>query len=198
MQVDYTRIWPYVFAALLLFAVYRRLRRSFGRQLVSPLRMRLRLGLLLVVGCAVLPVTLASPVFMLAGIAGLIAGVGVGAWGAAKTRYQRSAGRLYYIPHTLTGILVSMLFLGRIIYRMTMLSSAGMPVGAANSFDPAPLGDSSGHFNASSMVTSPLTLGLLYVLVGYYVFYYGRILWKVKHIAPEDVEVEPTSSANST
>jgi len=190
MQPDYTRIWPYVFAALVLFVIYRRLRRSFGRQPWSPVRMWIRLGLLAIVGLSLAPTMLRSPGFFLAGICGLAAGVGLGAWGAAHTRYQRTAERLYYIPHTYTGILVTLLFLGRLIYRMAMLSSATPPPG-----DPTAFGSPDAYLNTSAMMTSPLTIGLLYVLVGYYVYYYGRLLWKVKHIAPEDIEVETTSSA---
>jgi len=190
MQPDYTRIWPYVFAALVLFVIYRRLRRSFGRQPWSPVRMWIRLGLLAIVGVSLAPTLLRSPGFFLAGICGLAAGVGLGAWGAAHTRYQRTAERLYYIPHTYTGILVTLLFLGRLIYRMVMLSSATPPPG-----DPPAFGTPDAYLNTSAMMTSPLTIGLLYVLVGYYVYYYGRLLWKVKHIAPEDIEVETTSSA---
>jgi hypothetical protein len=190
MQPDYTRIWPYVFAALVLFVIYRRLRRSFGRQPWSPVRMWIRLGLLAIVGLSLAPAMLRSPGFFLAGICGLAAGVGLGAWGAAHTRYQRTAERLYYIPHTYTGILVTLLFLGRLIYRMVMLSSATPTPG-----DPTPFGSPDAYLNTSAMMTSPLTIGLLYVLVGYYVYYYGRLLWKVKHIAPEDIEVETTSSA---
>jgi threonine/homoserine/homoserine lactone efflux protein len=38
------------------------------------------------------------------------------------------------------------------------------------------------------MVQSPLTVGILFVLIGYYLCYYGWLLWKAKHIAPEDLE----------
>ena len=38
------------------------------------------------------------------------------------------------------------------------------------------------------MVQSPLTVGILFVLIGYYLCYYGWLLWKSKHIAPEDLE----------
>jgi hypothetical protein len=190
MEPDYTRIWPYLFATLAVFAVYRRLRRSFGRQPLHPVRMRVRMGLLAIIGCLVLPTTLRSAAFMSSAVLGLAAGVGLAIFGAARTRYQRVDDRLFYIPHTYTGVLVSLLFVGRLVYRMVTLSSgipgAGMAGGGdmgRNGFDP--------------MIGSPVTLGFLFVLVGYYVFYYGRVLWKVKHIAPEDLEVEATSSASS-
>ena len=38
------------------------------------------------------------------------------------------------------------------------------------------------------MVRSPLTLGIFFVLVGYYVCYYSLVLWKSKHLETEDIE----------
>jgi len=181
MQPDYTRIGPYLFVALAVFAVYRRLRRSFGRQPLSPVRMRIRIGMLALIGSLVLPTSLRSAAFMSATVLGLMAGIGLGVWGFARTRYQRIDGRLFYIPHTYTGILVSVLFIGRLVYRMVSLSVT----------------DSRARPGSALMIASPVTLGLLFVVVGYYGFYYGRVLWKVKRIAPEDLEVEATSPASS-
>jgi hypothetical protein len=45
------------------------------------------------------------------------------------------------------------------------------------------------------MMQSPLTLGFLFVVVGYYVCYYSIVLWKSKRIGPEDLEAPSTSSA---
>jgi hypothetical protein len=42
---------------------------------------------------------------------------------------------------------------------------------------------------------SAFTVGLLFVVVGYYVCYYGMLLWKSKRISPEDLEVNPTPAA---
>jgi hypothetical protein len=44
------------------------------------------------------------------------------------------------------------------------------------------------------MVKSPLTVGLLYVLIGYYVCYYGLVLRKSKQIKPEDMETAPAAA----
>ena len=47
MQDGYSRIWPYVIAVLAILLIYRRLRRSFGRQRLQPVRMRARIVILL-------------------------------------------------------------------------------------------------------------------------------------------------------
>jgi len=38
------------------------------------------------------------------------------------------------------------------------------------------------------MVKTPLTLGLFFVLIGYYVVYYSRVISKSKRITPADLE----------
>jgi hypothetical protein len=43
---------------------------------------------------------------------------------------------------------------------------------------------------------SPLTAGIFFVLIGYYVCYYSWVLWKSRHITSADLEVSP-AIANS-
>jgi hypothetical protein len=49
----------------------------------------------------------------------------------------------------------------------------------------------------ASTARSPLTAGLFFVLIGYYVVYYGVVLWKSHHISPEDLEVVTTPTTTS-
>jgi hypothetical protein len=41
---------------------------------------------------------------------------------------------------------------------------------------------------AAPMMRSPSTVGLVLVVIGYYGYFYSRVLWKSKHIGPEDLE----------
>jgi hypothetical protein len=47
------------------------------------------------------------------------------------------------------------------------------------------------------MFQSPFTVGLLCVVIGYYVCYYGLVLFKSTRIGPEDLEVSTTPIAVS-
>jgi hypothetical protein len=49
-------------------------------------------------------------------------------------------------------------------------------------------------FVPASMLTSPLTLGLFFVLMGYYVCYYSIVLWKAKRSAPEELGGQAAAS----
>jgi hypothetical protein len=182
MQSDFSQIGPFLFAALVVFAVYRRLRRSFGRQLLRPTRMTIRMVLLTVIVCALLPLALRSQQYLGAEIVGAALGIGLGVWAAQRTRFLMVGERLHYVPHTYTGIAVSLLFVGRLIYRIVQVYAAAHAVHGADAADP------SQAMGPASMVRSPLTVGMFLVLAGYYLYYYGWVLWKSKHLKAEDVE----------
>lgn len=174
--MDYQQLGPFLVAAFVVFMVYRRLRRSFGRQVLSPKRMGIRIALLAVAGCAASTLAFRSTAFLGAMIAGIAAGAALGVWGANRTRFEYFRGALNYVPHTYTGIAVSLLFLGRLAYRLVELYGHGQS---------AP--------PAGFPIKSPFTLGLLFVLVGYYVCYLSLVLWKSRHIKPEDMEEASTA-----
>jgi hypothetical protein len=180
-------MWGSVGAAVLvLFIIYRRFRRSFGRQPLRPRSMIVRMMILSVVGVLLLPAALRSSTGALAIVAGLALGVGLGVWGAQHTRFEWHEGKLHYVPHTYAGMVVTALFLGRLIYRLLALSHGGYLPGAAQSSGASaanPLG---------SIYQNPLTLSVFFVLIGYYVYYYSFVLWKCKHMKNEPGDAAPT------
>jgi hypothetical protein len=188
-----SQIMPFLFAALVVWSIYRRLRRSFGKQRLRPVQMGVRIGLFLLIGGLLLPSVIHSSVYLASLeslLGGSLAGVALAVWGASRTRYLREQGQLYYVPHTYTGVAVSLLFLGRLVYRFVQVyslqSAAQGGAAAATAAGSPSLG-----FAAASMVSTPLTLGLFYVLVGYYVCYYSVVLWKSKHLTAEELAAEP-------
>ena len=187
MNFDVSQIGSFLLAILVVFLVYRRFRRTFGQQPLWPVRMRVRTVLLLVIGGLLLPTALRSSAFVAALLGGLSVGIGLAVWGASRTRYLRAGNQLYYVPHTYTGIAVSLLFLGRLVYRFIQA------YGSAHASGGAGLDPSSQPFAAAGMLRSPLTLSLFYILVGYYVCYYSIVLWKVKRVTPE--EISPAAPA---
>jgi len=184
MNFDYSKIGPFLFAALFVFLIYRRFRRNFGQQRLRPIQMQIRIGVLIVVGGLLTVAALRSPAFLLAMLAGLAGGIGLAIWGASRTRFLKIANQLYYVPHTYTGVAVSLLFLGRIVYRFIQLYTNAQAV------HPVATGASSQAFLPASMLTSPLTLSLFFVLMGYYVCYYSIVLWKSKRTVPEQIGSE--------
>ncbi len=180
MNFDFSQIAPFSIAVLAVFLIYRRFRRNFGQQLLRPIRMRVRIVLLLLIGCLLLPIAFSSGKFLTALCSGVAAGGALAAWGAARTRFVRVADKLHYVPHTYTGIAVFFLFLGRLVYRVAQ-AYGGVHANPAFAADA-----SHSVFGSDGMVRSPLTLGLFFVLMGYYVCYYSAVLWKSKRVNAEE------------
>lgn len=193
MQPDFSQFGPFLLAALVVFVIYRRFRRTFGRQPLRPARMMFRIGLFIVLACAISPVALRSNAFLAALLGGAVAGVALALFGAQRTRFVMYQDRLHYVPHTYTGVAVASLFLGRLVYRFVQTYQAAHAAHAE-----VAAADPSQAFAAGSMVRSPLTVGLFFVLIGYYVCYYSLLLYKSKHIKQEDVEVIPAVPRGTT
>ena len=191
MQIDYPQFIPYAIALLAVLLVFRRLRRSFGPQPLRPVRMRIRIGILVFLGLSLVPGAMRSPQFLPADLAGLVAGIALGLWAARRTRYDKRDSQMYYIPHTYSGVAISLLFVGRLVYRMVVLYSMNRAAGTA-------AGAATLQQLASPIVlSSPLTLGLLCVVIGYYVCYYSLVLRKARRIGPEDLEISATPIVSS-
>jgi hypothetical protein len=189
-------LWFAVFAALIVFSIYRRLRRNFGAQPLRPKSMAVRIVVLLVVAALLLPVALHGGEFLLLAVAGVSAGAGLGLFAASRTRFEKRDGLLYYIPHTYTGLLVTALFLGRLLYRLFELYATGLLPGATSG---AATGLHAGDrgadvYGTQAMLHSPLTVGIFFVLIGYYVTYYCRLLLKSRHLQAGDLEPAATTT----
>jgi hypothetical protein len=185
MNPDFSQIGPFLFAALVVFGIYRRFRRSFGQQVLRPTAMYVRIGLLTLVGCLLLPMAWRSFAFAGAMLAGVTVGIALALWGAARTRFVWVAARLYYVPHTYTGIIVSLLFVGRLVYRLIQVyASMHAARGVGGATDPTG--------TPASMFQSPLTVGLFFVLMGYYVCYYIVVLHKSKLVPAAEPDTAGT------
>jgi hypothetical protein len=183
MPPDYLRFLPWVFALLIPLALYRRFRRTFGRQPLVRGRLIARVVIFVLIGTAL---TLGARHYALQELGGLAVGTALALWGASRTRFETENGKRYYIPHTYTGIAVSLLFVGRLIYRLAQTS--GTLAAAGGSAPPA---------GPTAAMQSPLTMGILFVLIGYYVCYYSWVLWKSQHITAADLEAPPDTASSA-
>jgi hypothetical protein len=161
-------ITPIVVIALAIWAVYRRMRRTFGRQKVSEKRLWVRIGIFAAVGGIFLMASLRNPSLLEALLGGLICGVALGYLGLRHTQFEVTPEGRFYTPHTYIGLTVTALFLGRILYRFTALN-----YGAQNS---APADQNP----FASYQNSPLTTAIFGVLIGYYMLFNLGVLRKTK------------------
>jgi hypothetical protein len=167
--MDPKLITPILIGALLVWAIVRRVRRTFGRQPVQPVRMWLRIGILTFAGVAIVATSgMRSAAMLEALIGGLLCGAALGGLGLRHTRFEVTTEGRFYTPHTYIGLAVMLLFLGRLAYRFLYFS-----IGTGGTFLTDPQA-------AAAYQRSPLTLGTFGLLVGYYVLYYAGVLFRTR------------------
>lgn len=163
-------------AAVVLFILYRRFRRSFGRQKLRPKRMIFRIVVLAIV-CVL---ALASPFRGLtsdaAATGGALVGIALGLWALMHTRFENTADGRFFTPNGYIGMIVVALFLGRLIYRFIvvypLMRQAVQQATQNPQMQPSPF---------AAYQHSPLTVGLYFLLAGYYICYYVSVLIKSRH-----------------
>jgi len=157
-------------AAILGWAIYRRARRSFGRQPVNVVRLRVRIGVLAVIGALILAASAVNMDLLAALLGGIACGAVLATVGLRHTRFEATSEGRFYRPHTYIGLFVSALFVGRILFRYLTLYGHPRAIAQAgpNPFD---------QFHRS-----PLTLAIFGVLVGYYVLFNLGVLRKSREI----------------
>jgi len=156
---------PLIVAPLMAFAVYRRVRGSFGPQPIRTTRMTVRIVLLAVV----------VGLMMLSGLKdirlaeGALGGVALGAAlavavGLRLTRFElHPDGNDFFVPNPWVGGVLTALLLGRMAWRFLVLAPAFAGGAVATTHGPAP-------------GNSPLTMLVVGLTVGYYLAYTAGVL----------------------
>ncbi len=158
-----TPIVAAVVAPLVLWRVYSRIKRLTSRQQSKTWRHRTTLvffPLLVLALAAGAVLTGVLPLVALA--AGLPLGVVLGHIAIGKTRFEQVGDTYYFTPHAPIGMLIALLFMGRMAYR---------------AYEYYALGSLQHH----EFATSPLTLFIFGLLAGYYMTYaFGLLAWRRK------------------
>jgi hypothetical protein len=171
--VDPKLLTPILMGALIIFVVYRRMRRTFGRQTVNVGRMWGRIVVLLLVGCLVAYGAVRSVTSLEALLAGILGGAALSYLGLRHTQFEVTAEGRFYTPHTYIGLIVSALFLGRLIYRLAVSYEAAQAAAQAGTQAAPP--------NVAA-ANSPLTVALFGVLITYYVVFNFGVLQKTRSL----------------
>jgi len=160
-----------VFVPLVGFMLYRRFKRTFGRQVYTPRRMGARLVLLTVVS-ALIGTSIANAPGFAAAAAGVAVGVTLAVFGLKHTRFEVSDEGKFYVPNPWIGLAVTALFLGRLVARVFTVYLDGVPAQAAPNVSPF-----------AGVQRSPLTLAVFFVMAAYYVVTYAGIIRRVRSLS---------------
>ena len=166
--MDPRQVTPYLITALVVWAIYRRMQRSFGRQRVRDGFMWFRAGIL-TLAAALIGMQIARDVDLLGILLASIAcGAALGYIGLRHTKFEVTSEGRFYTPHTYIGLAVTALFLGRVLYRFLEMYNGLAPAATR------------GQDLAAIYRNSPFTLVVIGAVVGYYVLYCLGILQRTR------------------
>jgi hypothetical protein len=151
---------PALIIPFIAWRVYRRARRSIGRQLFKPTRLKVSIGIFSLVVVIFAAMGFAHPMVLAALAGGLALSTGLAWWGLHLTKFEDTPQGKFYTPNTALGVAVTALFIGRLLYRILVVAVA--PDLQAPS---APL-----------PFQSPLTFFLFGLSAGYYIAYQAGVL----------------------
>jgi hypothetical protein len=145
------------------FAIWRRVRRSFGRQPIRRKQMIVRIAIFSVIGVALATTGLMNLLLLEGLLGGAVGGVALALLGLRLTRFERDAsgGDAYY-PNAWIGGVLALLLVGRLAWRLFV----SMPQ----------LQDQASAYHGPAMGNSPLTFAVLGLTIGYYIAYYAGLL----------------------
>lgn len=166
--MDPRLVTPYLFAALVVWVLYRRMRRSFGRQRVQDVRMWIRIGILTLAAVLVSVSVVHDPGVLAFLLAGVACGAALGYIGLRHTKFEITPEGRFYTPHAYIGLVVTALFVGRLLYRFLEMYNGTVPAAAE------------GQDLAATYQHSPFLLAVFGAVVGYYVLYYLGVLQRTK------------------
>jgi hypothetical protein len=152
-----------ILAPLLAWRLYTRFRKMVGRQRLSRVRPWITL---IIFPMIVLLLAYAAHwhferLLWLAG--GLVFGSLLGIYGLRQTRFESTPQGLFYTPHAHLGIALSLLLVGRLLYRLIELYAL----------------DTTARRGAPEFAQSPLTLAIFGLLASYYIAYaVGLVRWR--------------------
>jgi len=149
-----------VVAPFVLWRVYSRIKRLTTRQRSKTWRHRTTLVFFPLLLLLLAAASLRAPIALAGMGAGLAVGVILGRIGSKGTRFEQQGDEYYFTPHAPIGMLVALLFLGRMGYRAYEYYALG-------------------SFAHHEFVSSPLTLFIFGILAGYYMtFAAGLLAWR--------------------
>jgi hypothetical protein len=157
---------PLAMIPVLAFVIWRRVRTQFGPQPIRRGKMAFRVIVFAVLG-GLSALYAVRDAHLLGGLGvGVAAGVALGLLGLRLSQFRVDPVKGdCYVPNPYIGSVVTALFLGRLLWRLAMVSPQLQdPTGTA-----API-------HGPDIGQSPLTLALFGIFAGYYVCYFAGLL----------------------
>jgi uncharacterized membrane protein YidH (DUF202 family) len=154
---------PALVIPFVAWRIYRRVRRNIGRQQLRPKRIKIGIVIFSVLTLLIGGATLTYPPSLAALTGGLLVGVPLAMAGLRLTRFEQTAEGDFYTPNTYIGVTLTLVLVGRMVYRGLVLFGAS----------------SVGGTMPPQLFRSPLTLFVFGLTAGYYIAFYAGVLTHV-------------------
>ena len=148
-------------APLLMYRIYKRVQRLIVRQKSRMWRHWCSVTLFPLVGALLTILVAGQPLALGALAAGTAVGALAGMLALRRTVFEHIGGEYFYTPYAPVGMMISMLFIARVLYRIYEIVTLGVE-------------------HMPNLGHSPLTLSILGVMAGYYFTYgAGLLRWRI-------------------
>jgi len=177
-QHTYTLV---IILVLIVFSIFRRVRRNIGWQQLKRGNLLFKTALFLVIGLIFLAEGFFHPISLISDIVGIILGSILAFYGVTLTIFENREGSLYYRPNIWIGSIVTVIFLARFIYRFYGIFAGGTLNGLQQ-------GQTNGLQNMGIAIGNSWTAGLMLIMFAYYVIYNIVLIKRQKQLAQNKSE----------
>lgn len=159
-----------VMLPILAWIIWRRISRQFGRQPIRRKRMIFRIAVFSFLGCMLALGGLHKLALAEGLLAGVLLGGAIGLLGLRLTRFEVDPVKGdCYVPNPWIGALLTALLLGRLAWRFLVVWPQMQHVAAAAQTGGYPM-------HPLGYASSPLTMLVIGLLIGYYIAYFSGLL----------------------
>mgnify|MGYP001547027143 CR=1 FL=1 len=159
-----------VMLPILAWIIWRRVSRQFGRQPIRRKRMIFRIAVFSFLGCMLALSGLHKLALAEGLLAGVLLGGAIGLLGLRLTRFEVDPVKGdCYVPNPWIGALLTALLLGRLAWRFLVVWPQMQHVAAAAQTGGYPM-------HPLGYASSPLTMLVIGLLIGYYIAYFSGLL----------------------
>lgn len=153
-----TQLAPALIVSFVAWRVYVRVRRNIGRQPWQPKRLIARAIFFAAIGgLYAFGMVMTSNMSALAALlGGVVLGVPLALWGLHLTEFVATPQGKFYTPNLWIGLTLTVMFVGRLAYRMIGVYSGAIPRSS---------------MGGVGLFQSPLTVAMFGLTAGYYVAY---------------------------
>lgn len=159
-------------AVLVLFSVYRRIRRNIGFQRFARKRMITRMLIFAILGALLLVSGYRQPTVYIFDALGLVFGTVIAYFSIRTTSLEWRQDAWYYRPNSWIGMFLTVLFIARIAYRVVQDYELFQMTASASLAQQQQL---------ASYSHDPTTSIILFTLIAYYLVYYVFLIGRVRH-----------------